>query len=704
VVAKTRRGGVVSSPLPLLHLPLAAHNLHQANQRDISRAEQPMDLATGALGTLLPKLRQLLEDEYKLDKGAKKSIEFLSGELESMRIALRNVGEVPREQLHEMVKMFAREAREMSYDTEDIIDTFLMRVQEPEPPSEMKRLMKKMVGRLSDAKIRREFCEDIMNIKEHVNDLAEQCARYKVDHITTVGSVTSIDPRLVALYCKETDIVGIEGAKKELYMMLLHGDDVSMRKQRIASIVGYAGLGKTTLAKAVYDELRYEFHCTAFVSVSRNSLNTLLKVMLYQLSSKMFHEKQLIDGVRKFLRNKRYLIVLDDIWDKEHWKIIQCALPGNDMGSKIITTTRKLGVAEVAGGCYKLKPLSDESSRRLFHGRIFGPGDEYPQELLEVSEKILKKCGGVPLALVTTSGLLANKMRNKYEWHKVCDSVGSGLLERNIAMDNMRRILSLSYYDLPSHLKTCLLYLSIFPEDSEIRKDQLIWRWIAEDFVQHQERDRSLLFEIGESYFNELVNRSLVQPTQMNDDGTPCACRVHVMVLDLICSLSREESFVVFGEQDSGSKIRRLALHNRNGYHSLGDNMGLRQLRSLNAIGCPTYVIPPVSSFFHLRVLDLESCGSMEGYDLKYLGKLLCLKFMGLRNTFVRKLPEEIGHLKFLQTLELEGSGVEELPARMGELTGLMRLNADWMTRVPDWIGKLTSMQQLVMYPGSGDE
>ena len=105
----------------------------------------------------------------------------------------------------------------------------------------------------------------------------------------------------------------------------------------------------------------------------------------------------------------RYLIVLDDIWDIEHWKIIQCALPDNDMGSRIITTTRKLGVAEVAGGCYKLKPLSDESSRRLFHGRIFGPGDEYPQELLEVSEKILKKCGGVPLALVTTSGLLANK-------------------------------------------------------------------------------------------------------------------------------------------------------------------------------------------------------------------------------------------------------------------------------------------------------
>jgi len=138
----------------------------------------------------------------------------------------------------------------------------------------------------------------------------------------------------------------------------------------------------------------------------------------------------------------------------------------------------------------------------------------------------------------TISSLLANKSGNIKEWDDICGSIGSGLAS-NPSMDSMRKILLLSYHDLPSHLKACLLYLSIFPEDYEIEKERLISRWIVEDLVQ-QEEENKCLFEHGESYLNELLNRSLIQVAYKNTDDTIWSCRVHDMVLELICSLSRE--------------------------------------------------------------------------------------------------------------------------------------------------------------------
>jgi disease resistance protein RPM1 len=135
-----------------------------------------MEFATGALGTLLPKLAQLLKDEYNLQKGAKKNVEFLTRELESVQAALRNVGEVPREQLNEQVKIWARDARELSYDMEDIVDTFLVRVQGPEAPSKRsaKRFVKKMKHIFTKVTARREIGQEIKDIKERVEEVARR--------------------------------------------------------------------------------------------------------------------------------------------------------------------------------------------------------------------------------------------------------------------------------------------------------------------------------------------------------------------------------------------------------------------------------------------------------------------------------------------------------------------------------------------------
>ncbi|KAG0531045.1 hypothetical protein BDA96_05G240500 [Sorghum bicolor] len=674
-----------------------------------------MESATGALGTLLPKLGQLLQDEYNLQKGVKKDIQLVTRELESMHAALRDVGEVPQEQLIEVIKIWARDVRELSYDLEDIVDTFLVRVQGSEPPSKrsVKRFTNTMTSIMSNVKIR----QGIKGIKERVKEVAERRHRYKVYDIAPTK--TLFDPRITALYSKAASLVGIDEPREELISILTKEDGGMLStEQRIVSIVGSGGLGKTTLAKAVYDKVKPQFSCTAFVSVSRDpDITKVFKEMLYELDNIQYKnilnttlgQQQLIDLVHGFLKHKRYLVVIDDIWDTEPWEIIRSGLPDNDLKSRIITTTRIIDVAEYVGGCYKMKPLTHHHSKILFYGRIFGSASACPKQLSEVSENLLKKCGGVPLAIVTISSLLANKYRVN-EWHDVCDSIGSGL-GNNPRMDDMRKILLLSYYELTPQLKTCLLYLSIFPEDYVIDKLRLIWRWIAEGFVQQGDSEETNgLFELGESYFNELINRSLIQLVEIKGTGLVYGCQVHDLVLDLICSLSRQENFVsVLSEGVEifpSSKICRLAIHNRKEGHNLGDNMNLLhpQLRSLTAFECPMYMIPPVVSFKLLRVLDLESCGSLEGYDLKHLGKLLLLRFISLRNTFVRMLPEELGHLKILQTLELQGSGVEDLPASIGELKGLMCLNADWTTRVADWIGKLTSLQHLLMYPGDGND
>ena len=172
--------------------------------------------------------------------------------------------------------------------------------------------------------------------------------------------------------------------------------------------------------------------------------------------------------------------MIDDLWKELSWDTIKLALQDGNHGSQIIITTRNKAVAEyVGGGIFELKSLSTDNSRELFYKRIFESADDCPPDLSKVTGKILKKCGGVPLAIITTASLLATKPRCSVEWEKVYNSIGSGY-ENSPHVDKMNKILSLSYNDLPFHLKTCLLSLSKYPEVQVIRKDVLVWSWTAE--------------------------------------------------------------------------------------------------------------------------------------------------------------------------------------------------------------------------------
>ena len=403
----------------------------------------------------------------------------------------------------------------------------------------------------------------------------------------------------------------------------------------------------------------------------------------------------------------RYFLVIDDIWDISVWQTIRRALPDNDIGYIIITTTRNFGVAEEVGGAYKLKPLSLSNSQKLLYRRIFGNENKdniediekcLNKELAEVSKRILQKCGGVPLAIVTTASLLASKARNEIDWYDVYNSIGTGLSDSTDVV-NMRKILSLSYYEMPSHLRTCLLYLSVFPEDYKIEKDRLIWMWIAEGFIQCENQGKSL-FAIGDSYFNELMNRSMIQPIYERYTGLIYACHVHDMVHDLICFLSSEENLVTILNgvwYTSPSKLfGRLSLQ-----YGKEDNAkplhiaSLVHVRSAVVFASAFCVMPVLRRFRVLRVLNLQDCDLSRGYSLEFLVHLFHLRYLGLCATHIAQLPQQIGNLKFLQTLDVRGNNMFSLPSTVVQLTNLMCLYIDEFTRVPNGIGSLTNLEVL---------
>ncbi|KAL6842142.1 hypothetical protein ACP4OV_028121 [Aristida adscensionis] len=681
-----------------------------------------MDIATGAMTTLLPKLAQLVVGEYKLQTGVKGEIEDLKKELWCIYAALVKVSEVPAEKLDVVAKLWARDARELSYDIEDAVDRFMLCGKGHEDTSKFSVMgfIRKIADLGEQAKNKHQIHDVIKDIMEQVKKITDRHDRWSrsLDELAAGPPKVTVDPRLEGMYRKVTELVGIGGPKAELAKKLRDEDSSSLEQPKIISIVGFGGLGKTTLANALLKDLKAEFDCHVFVSVSlKPDMKMILKSIHDQIgknSNEASEEiMQLINNIRASLEHKRCLCVIDDVWDVPAWDIIKVALQ-DAKGSKIIITTRNKAVAEHAGGAvYELKPLSPDDARKLINSRIFNSIDGCPPDLNEVSEKILKKCGGVPLAIITISSLLATKPRTSQEWEKVNKYIGRGLGE-NLHVDKMRKILGLSYYDLPPHLKTCLLSLSKYPEDKIIRKDVLVWSWMAEGFIaENGQPFEASMKEKGDSYFNELVNRSLIQPVDIlhfsEQDGQVDACQIHDMVLDLVSQLAAQEGFVTTiyseGQQADTStvlknKIRRLALHNNCTLHGLTNaREQLSHIRSLAVFG-EVKVMPPLSCFHVLRVLDLDDCAELRSNHLKDICELHLLRFLRLRRLNVEELPESIGKLEFLETLDIrvtKSRGSILLPVSFGNLVQLVRLLADGV-RLPRRITlkKMRSLQELL--------
>ncbi|KAF6987223.1 LOW QUALITY PROTEIN: hypothetical protein CFC21_004886 [Triticum aestivum] len=656
--------------------------------------------STGAMSSLLGKLATIISDEFKLLKGVRADIRFLKDELEAMQAFLMVMADI--EEPDKQTKLRADAVREMSYEIEDNIDKFMVLV-EREPRSEsdgFAKLFNSSTKKIGDIKIRHKIAKDVKDIKNQVKEVNKRYARYKIDE-SSRPRVEKTDPRLRAIYKDTSELIGIEGPRDDIVQWLSNEKGESVHQLKVVSIVGYGGLGKTTLARQVYEKLGSNYKCRAFVSISRTpDMTKILSSILSQLRNQdhahVGDTQLIIEQIRNFLKDKRYFIVIDDVWDVQTWQAMECALVRNSCGSLIMTTTR---INDVAKSCcssdkdlvYKIQPLNDVHSKKLFFKRIFGSEEKCPANLKEASEGIVKRCGGLPLALNAISSLLATG-KTKQEWDHVQSSIGFAR-GKNYEIDAMNYIL-LSYFDLPLHLRSCLLYLTMFPEDYEIQKERLVHRWMAEGFIRGE--DGEDLVELGEAYFHELINRSLIQEVGIGYDGKAQACRVHDTVLDFLIYKSTHENFctLLSTHSKTDSRVRRLSLMGDDDQGNL-EQLDLSHARSLGAFGKSREYLPSLVKLNALRVLDVFHCHAFKNHHIKDIGRLFQLRYLNLCWTVISELPSQIGDLKFLETLDVFGTKLSHLPQSVTQLRRLARLFVPAGLKLPDGIGNMTSLQEI---------
>ncbi|XP_024025597.1 LOW QUALITY PROTEIN: disease resistance protein RPH8A [Morus notabilis] len=463
-----------------------------------------------------------------------------------------------------------------------------------------------------------------------------------------------------------------------------HSDDVITLKAQlvkeedrccVVSIVGMGGLGKTTLAKKAYNDidLKKHFDCRAWVFVSQQ-----------------FVPKDILSELEK-----RYLIILADIWHIQAWYSIQGAFLTGKTGSKVVFTTRIKEVAFSVGpnNSSQIQPplLTPAESwellkRKAFQRETFGK-HACPPQFEVIGKEIIQNCGGLPLAIVVLGGLLRNKTHSVHAWEKVQKDAKSHInklkSEQQYRVDD---ILDLSFQDLPYYLKPCFLYLGSFPEDSKIPKSMLIRLWMAEGFISTMEREDiggELIENVAEQYLGELVDRCMVQVDKRDHTGKGVkTCRLHDLMRDFCISKAKAENFLDIMQKHNvnmmtaGSssvqfhpvtRFRRIAIHvNDHDLHHHTPNWMEQvgpNIRSLLCFGIDTLPIVSVTkNFILLRVLKLDFNWTKfpTNKSLRGIGNLIHLRYLRLSGASDEsKLPRSIGNL---QNFFEEFAVLEKLP------------------------------------------
>lgn len=688
-------------------------------------------MAESVVSFLLDRLASLIKEEVRLLSGTRAEMQDIVEELERIKAFLRVAD--AKEDSDPQLKVWVKQVRDVAYQIEDALDIFRLSHSCYHRPGchvslhELSCIFNKL-------KARQRIATDIQSIKSKVRTLSEGQQNYKLDVDPGSSKVHKHQySQGDALLLEEADLVAIGEPKRQLIELLMQ-EGGNTGRQAVA-VVGMGGLGKTTLAKQVYKDARVKknFKVHAWITVSQSFK---IKQLLRHIVEKIFKvirkpvpeevdrmdTNQLRERIKKLLQHSRYLIVLDDLWHIDAWDVINHALP-NNKGSRVMITTRNASVASAScmnnhGKLYHLEPLSPEESWTLLCRKTFQE-ESCPPNLEEICRCILSKCGGLPLAIVAIGAVLAMKdKKNIEDWAAVCGSIGAEI-EENDQLDNMKRLLYLSFSDLPYHLKSCFLYLSIFPDLYKFEYMRLIRLWIAEGFVI--EKEGKTPEEVAESYLKELLDRSLIEAEEIATDGRVKSCRIHDLLREIVVLKSREQNFAAI-EKEQGTmwpeKVRRLSIFNT--LQNVQQKRIPSKLRSLLIFGVEDslteFSIPKLfpRGLPLLTVLDLEGA-PLETFP-KEVVNLLLLRYLSLRGTRVKQIPSSIKKLRNLETFDLKHSHVVELPAEILNLKRLRhllvyryevesyaRFNSRYGVKVPAGICGLQSLQKLCFVEANQD-
>ncbi|XP_014502938.1 putative disease resistance RPP13-like protein 1 [Vigna radiata var. radiata] len=618
------------------------------------------------------------------------------------------------------VKAWLFSVKEAVFDAEDLlaeIDYELTRSQveaESEPQTFTYKVSNFFNSTFSSFNKKTE--SEMKEILEKLEYLAKQKGALGLKEGTYSGdrSGSKVSQKLPSSSLVVESVIYGRDADKEIIFNWLTSETDNHNHLSILSIVGMGGLGKTTLAQHVYNDSKMEakFDIRAWVCVSDHfDVLTVTKTILEAITKSKddSRELEMVHGrLKGEVSGKKFLLVLDDVWNErqEEWEAVRTPLSYGAPGSRILVTTRAERVASnMRSEVHRLKQLEEDECWKVFIKHALKGDDlKLNDEQKEIGRRIVEKCKGLPLALKTIGSLLHTKSSIS-DWKSVLES---DIWELPKKVKIIPALL-LSYQHLPSHLKKCFAYCALFPKDYEFVKKELILLWMAEGFLHHSHENKNVE-EIGEQYFDDLLTRSFFLQSTVIKKFV-----MHDLLNDLakyVCG-----DFCFRFKFDKGNSIPKTTRHFSFAYADFSfasadvrffDGFGsLKRLRSFVQItnnvrgpGIP-YLFESIHELFSklkfLRVLCLSGYNDMKEVP-NSVGDLKHLHSLDLSYTCIQNLPDSVGLLYNLLILRLNGCFYfKELPSTLHKLTKLrcLEFEGTQVTKMPMHFGELKNLQVL---------